>query len=65
MKLFPVALICLATLAGCAFGTRKVNLLYGDRVTPRWPIPEVMLGLPSHGFATAVPRVKAANVLVG
>jgi len=35
MKLFPVALICLATLAGCAFGTRKVNLLYGDRVTTK------------------------------
>lgn len=32
MKLVCVAVLALAA-TGCAFGTRKVNLLYGDRVT--------------------------------
>src|SRR3989442_10182967 len=32
VKLVLIFLLSLAT-AGCAFGTRKVNLLYGDRVT--------------------------------
>src|SRR5262249_38645537 len=32
MKLASLPLLALA-IAGCAFGTRKVNLTYGDRVT--------------------------------
>jgi hypothetical protein len=39
MTRFPVLPIALVSLSACAFGTRNVNLVYGDRVTTNVAAP--------------------------
>jgi hypothetical protein len=62
VKVLLLALLSLIT-AGCAFGTRKVNLLYGDRVTTVVAAPATLGAVAVAKFSDSRPSDATGQLL--